>query len=703
MPDTISNIVSTVQGMAQTAATPEVRAVGPGDVGPTTDTKKPGQLVQLPMTPAEVREWWKRIERSDARIKAREDKWDILLNEYLPTVSKSGEAETVKTNGHFRNVHSKIGQLFYRSPDLLLSPDDPSPAQNQMPNPMQQFAPIDPMTGVQQQLPPLQMEDIIAVKQAVLKKKMGRDGIKGNRLMDQMLFDVLAWAGIGCCKVGYRCVFKPIQRPKMIPDPNAIAQTQQYGAVLGVNGAPPPPMVPQTDIMGKPVMETINVPVHEEWYARRFSPKKVIFNDDLRSSMFDEDATMMGMHFYLSPRDAVKKFGITEEEASKAASDDRIHEYQEDQQGDKTPGLVECVELYVKASVYTDEVHPLALNQLILIKGMQDRPVVWRPDPDQEFDPNTGKLTKDSRIGFPYRVLTIRDLADSPFPPSDSAFTNSLIKQQNTWRRQSIRLRDACIGKYLYDSGAFGPEEIEQLKNGEIGDFIGVGEGKMQAGVEKIFAATTRLTGSVDDQRGQQAIKQDMNETLGISSVQSGVENDTVRTATEIHDVGSAMQARNEKELGRVVDCYLDIVRIIDQLLMRYMDQDEYINIAGDEGASRIQMWNGSMVSGKYLYDIAPDSQLRVDSANEFLQDAKLYNLAAPDPLFNRAYMLRRMARRRGLDPAKVVLDPMAQLTQPPHGGPSGQGGMVSQHQNSNSGQMPNAPGAENHREAQVK
>jgi hypothetical protein len=462
-------------------------------------------------------------------------------------------------------------------------------------------------------------------------------------------------------------------------------------------------MVPQVDpITKQPVMETIKVPVFEEYYARRFSPKKLIMNADLRSTMFDEDATFLGMRFYISPKKAMADYKITEEQAKIASEDTYFHQYKNDPETGKG-GLVECVELYYKASHFADEVHPQVLNQLVLIKGINDKPMVHRMDPDQEFDQTTGRLTQDSRIGFPYRVLTIRDLADSPFPPSDSAFTNSLIKQLSTWRRQSIRMRDASIGKYLYDSGAFGPEELEQMKNGDVGEFIAVQDGKLVNGADKVFAQTSRLQSTPDDQRGQAAIKQDMNETLGISSNGSGVENDTVRTATEVDTVRDAMQARNEKELGRVVDDYLDIVRIIDQLTMRYMDGNEYVEIGGEEGASRMQMWNGKLISGKYLYDIAPDSQLRIDSAQEFLMDMKFYNIAAPDPLFNRGYMLRRMARRRGLDPAKVVLDPLQMMGQPAHGGNSTQGAAVSQHEQSNSGGMQNAPGAENHREAQVK
>jgi hypothetical protein len=678
----------TITQLAQQAAAPERKEAGPGDVGPTvnqTPQQKQG-LVTLPFTPEDLEAWFKRIDASDARIKAHMDIADILLDEYMPVVKATGTPEAVKSNGHFRNVHSKLGQLFYRSPDVILEPDDPGPASNTMPNPM------DPAG------PPLKMEDIIAVKSAVLRKKMGRDGIKGGRLMDELLFDVLAWAGIGCAKVGYKAAIKQIQRPQMVPAP----PTPNPGDVLGLSQpVQAPQMVPATDAMGQPVMETVPVTVFRSWYARRFSPKKLITNADLYSTRFEEDSTFLGMHFYMSPQMAMKAFGLTEDEASKVAKDDKRHEYKDAAQtGDE--GLVHGMELWVKLPYFTDEVHPQAIGQLVLIEGIKDRPIVWRPSPDQQFDPNTGQLTPDSLDTLPIKILTIRDIADACFPLADSAFTNSGIKELGTWRRQSVKLRDVNIGKFLVGSTTFDDVELEALRNAEAGEIITVDEAVLANGIEKVIGMTPQIKAGPDDPRSQELMKREVDETLGISANQAGVPEDTVRSATETAAVSQAIAARNEKERGRVVDFWLDIVRAVDQLLMRYATQDEYVQIGGDEGARRMQVWNNKIISGKYLYDIAPDSQLAVDTAKDFTQLLNLYNLAAGDPLFNRTYVLRRLARMRGLDPLRVVLDP-AQVqaqSQPPHGGP---GATVNQHTASNSGGMPNAPGADNHRATQVK
>jgi hypothetical protein len=726
-----TDLVSQLQSMAEDPKTEDAPVEdGTNDAGPDTGG---GQLVTLEMSEKEIGEWWKEIERAKARRTSREDSWDLLLDEYMPVVTKSGVAETVKVQAHFRNVQTRIGSLFYRSPDVTLMPDDPGPANNVFPT-------VPQAPGMAPAQPPKTMGDVIAIKQAVLKKKLGRDGIKANRLMDELLFDVLAWAGLGGYKIGYKATFKTVSKPKMQPGP---AQPSMLGLA-------PAPQVPVLDpVTQQPMMEDVDVPVHEEYYARRISPKKLLWDSQLKSVRFREDAAWVGHEFFISKKRAMKEFGLTDEEASKATQDERYHKYQGDDQTAGV-GLVHGYELFLRANLYTDEVHPEAICQLILIEGIKDRPVVWRPSVDQEFDEATGRLTQDSLLGFPLGFLTIRDLADSCFPPSDSAFTNSDIKQMSTYRRQTIRLRDAAIGKYLFDPTAFDETDVDLLKNGDIGEFIAVQDGKLKDGPDKIFTPTTKLQGSADDQRGFMGIKQDMNETLGVGSNASGVETDTVRTATEADKVASAMQARNDKEESRVIDVFLDIARGIDQLLMRYMTDTEYVEIAGEEAGAAMRAWNGKLITGKYLYDVAPDSQKRPDMAKDRADTLQYYNLTAKDPMSNRQYILKKLARQFGNDPAKAVVMPppppppvpeppkitfsftaddlddprvitLVQVltggpqgaavtlgitghqAQPEHGGPNEPGDVISQHLQSNSGGKENAPGASNHRESQVK
>lgn len=689
MANMLTDLMDRMTGAAGRVVAEESAFPGPSTVGPTDMQAGKGgsakQLVPKPMTEEQREGWWREINIARERRRTRAVDWDVLLDEYMPLVSPSGSSEALKVNQHFRDVHSKVGQLFYRCPDVVLEPLSPSALDNQMPNPM---APL-PLPGVPAPpAPPLTMVDIVATKQAVLNNKIGKDGIKMQRLMDELLFDTLAWAGFGVSKLGYRCVTKAIQMPKMMDQP-------MPGSILGIQTQPQPMLDPA----GQPVMETVEVPVYEHYYNRRISPKKALWSPFHNSTRFDEDAAWVGFEFFMSKPQAIKAFGLSEEDLGKTAKDDLIHPFKADSNVDVTnpDGLVHGIEIFCRSELYTDEVHPQAIHQLVLIEGLKEKDVVWRPSPDQEFD-QQGQLTDDSLIGFPIRFLHIRDLADSAFTPSDAAFTNSGIKELTTYRRQDIVRRNAAAGRYMADGGAFDKEDIQAIQNSECGTVHIVEAGQMTSGIEKIFALMPQVKNTPDDYRGQQLIKHELNETVGMSSNQAGTPEDTVRTATEIANVQTNISARNSKEQSRAVEYYVDCVRMIDQLLMRYATEEDFVKVTGKDGAMRWMIWKNDIIAGRFLYDIAPDSQLKIDTHHDKERLQRLYNLTAADPLVNRAYLLRRMARAEGLDPAQVILNPMEQMAQAPHGG---ENNPANKHAASNSGGRPNEPGAGNHRAAQ--
>lgn len=745
--DDLTDIVGKIQGLAEKAdAGNQPVENGPNDAQPTLQTKDVPQaptpegnpMVTLPITSDDIDQWFQRIERSQNRRKEREQKWDVLIKEYLPTVERSGAPESVKMNLHFRNVNTKMGSLFYQKPDLILTSKDPGPANNQIPSPMPPGAPVGTLPPQ-----PITMEDLIAIKQAVLNDKLGPEEIDAEELMDEVLFDPLAWADIAGVKVQYRCITKTVTQPKLITPP----QPTQPGSVLGISTPPQP--IP--DPSG--ATEDIPVTIYEEYQAKRISPKKILLDDALYTSRVSKDSTWIGMEFFMSQARAQKPpneggLGLTEDEAKAQGRDDRRAVYDEDSSAENSNGLVHGYEIFCFASVHGgNNPHPKAINQLILVDGLKERAICWRPCVDQTFDPQ-GRLTPDSIDALPILTLTLRPLADSPYSPSDAAFTNSNIKQLTTWRRQSIKMRDSAQGRYAYDKGAFDDPEIDKLKNGEVGDWVGVEEGKLAGGIEKIITPISQAHMTQDDYRGMELLKRDHDEILGIGSTQSGTPEETVQTATQIAAMSTALASRNKKEQNRVIKFYLRMVRMLDQLLMRYATETDYVLVGGDEAKAKPMLWNNKLIQGRYLYDITPDSQLSADTEGDFRLTLQFYNLTAQDPLANRIYILKRLARMRNLDPSKAILPPpppkpttprpnvsvtlkgediqtvtdpvtgqlkpvnqiaydlvMSQPVPPvpqgmagslpPHGGA---GGAANKHEQSNTGKRPNEPGSVNHR-----
>lgn len=598
-------------------------------------------LVTCKLTEEEIGEWWARVNSSRDVRKNLESKWDLLLKEYLPTVTEG--AMDVKAGIHFRNVHSKKAKLFYREPDLILTPD--GPLKDNV---------TDPVTGMV-----FNSGDAATIKQEVLRKKLGRKGVNARRMVGECIFDILAWAGLGCSKIGYRNVTKMVPEPVMQPDPNFVPPPAPQGSMLGLN-TPQAPQVPVIDpLTGQPKVNQTPVVIFEEWYWVRFSPKKLLLPDDLHSSRFDQESPWIGMEFFMPEIMARAAFQIADDvELNQSTADDLVYKHVEQKAGATKKKMVHGIEIWYKASIFDKtEVHPQAIRQLVFIEGDKSKVYVHRPSPDQTFD-ELGNLTPDSMIGFPIHIFSNRDVADTPWVWADSAFTNSSVKQVNTHRQQSVKLRDANIGKFLYDTSAFTPDEVDRMKRGEVGEWIAVEAGRLNNGSEKIVAALIKNEPARSDWQTAEALKQDIQETLGIGGVNAGASEDTVRTATEIQTSASALAERLEDEQDRILDDYLLGVEKFDALLQRYATESDYVRWVGKDGVQRLQMWNQKTISGRWAYTCQPDSQLRIDVARNRAQKLQFLTVTAPyaNTIVNVKPIVKSLAKDFGLDPNEVIM-----------------------------------------------
>lgn len=605
---------------------------------PGQEEVAPNPLLTLAMTEEQAKEWWDDIQQAERRITDREQEWDILMAAYMPTVTKGGEPESLNSNFHFRNVHTKLANIFYKLPELHLEPLQP----------MKDVVAMHPVAGT-----PITAEDAVPIKQAVLNAKLGRKGVNGARLMNLLIQDALQWAGIACVKVGYSVTMKTVPMPVMGP-----ALADEFGNVPLDPATGMPQQVPQTDpVTGEPMMQEQQVPIYEDWYMKRFSPKKLLLPSDLTSGLIDDEARFIGHKSFLTKEEVNSAFQI-DYDLEATSEDDRIYKDPKDS-STVVKKKIAVYELFARASKYrsAEQPHPKAIDHIVFIEGIKDRPVVYRPSPDQTFD-ELGKLTPDSIETFPIRVLYLRDMPDSPFPPSDAAFVNSQVKNLNTHMQQSVRLRDAAIAKMGYDEEKLTPDEVKRIKNGQVGDWIALTGGALAEGMDKIVGQITTPVAARDDFRLAGALKANMDETLGIDAHTAGIMSDQRVTATEISESSKNSGQRMGMEQLRAIDFWLGCVEIYDVLLQRYATQAEYILIVGQDGTKRMQLWNNKVIAGKYAYDIKPDSQLHIDAARDRQQTLAYYKETAPDPMTNRYPVLRKLAGLFGLDPGVTVNDP---------------------------------------------
>lgn len=585
----------------------------------------PPPLADLPMSADDVGLWWTRVELAIEARKVHAIRWDALLKAYLP----SDNPEAINSNTHFRNTEQKKAQLFFKSPELTLTALEPLKDQVQGPDGAMHTS-----------------EDIVTIKQAVINKLLGRDGVNLKRLMDEVLFDVLQPAGMSPTKICYEADFVTVT--ETVQD----GEAPMEGSVLGLQTVP------------KMKEVEVEVPIHEEWTWKRFSPMKLLIPHDWRSTRYDE-APWIGMQFVKSLELAKREYHLPDDFEGNATTDRHVFDsVLGKQDGATSAEMVEGVEIWYRPAFYgSTQPHRQIQHRLVLLKDQRTSAAKHTRSPYQDLGPD-GRLTPDSMIGFPIHVCTLRDLSDSAYIPSDAAMTDPLVRQENTWASQDIKLRDANIPRFLFDGSI--AEAIKKLATADVGDGAEVETGKLLQGIDSLVAALPHLEKAASDVQGRAAIQQLINQTLALGPTQSGSVNTKVLSATEISNAQQTANTRAEAEQARALDFVLDGVRKFDALIVRYADSQDYVQWVGQDGTKRLNAWNGKMLAGRFAYDAKPDSQLRIDLAQQRQQDIQFVNLMANAPEANRAELLRGLARDFGKDAAKIIQPAPAKTPEPP-------------------------------------
>jgi hypothetical protein len=445
--------------------------------------------------------------------------------------------------------------------------------------------------------------------------------------MDKTIFDVLCPAGWGATKIGYDVVTRPVTQA--IPHP--------------IPGMPP-------------IVQTIDVPVFEEWFWEYFSAKKLLVPDDYFDNQFDK-APWLGMEFAMPLLQAKRKFKLPEDFSATTTADPYVFDDPQGSGSSRTPtrDLVTGVEVWYRAALEDEAVfHPELLRKLVLIDGMPDQPATHMDSPYQSLDAQ-GRLTPDSMVGSPIHVLTIRDLTDSAYIRSDCSMTRDLVDQLAKFLTTQVKQRDTSIPLRLCDEGVITPDVMQKIVSGDYGSFIPIPEGRLEPPpvVEIARAQYPR-----ENFEGQARIERQLAKTLALDSNQTGVSDENARTATELTLVQNNASVRLKGERNRVIQFFLAGVRKFDSLLQRFATDTSVIQIVGPDGAREWAAWNKLTIAGRWAYAIKPDSGIDLDEATARKQALDTYNFLGKDPLVDRSYLISELAPALHLDPQRVKAPP---------------------------------------------
>lgn len=587
----------------------------------------PAQVV--PLSEDELAYWRQEIDRAQRvrdEVAARHD-WQGNLDRYAPSdvVRTKGE---VNVGADFRDVERKKAALFYDVPAVGLLVDDGD-------QPLAAAQP--PVPGQPPPPPPPTLGSLVSVHQELLNAMLGPTELHLKPTVHKVLLDVLAASGVGAVRVGYQATTEPVQT-EPIADP-----------VTGMELQP---------------AQTIDVPVHEEWFVSRLSPKALLLPADFR----DTDGRYLpwvGYRWQKPASQVRREYGLPEDFSLPNGDRQKPFFYEDDA---AKPGVgggdpqVTGVYLEYRAHTRGKARHPEVVWCLSLVDGME-QPLKHGPSPNQAIGED-GRLTPDSLIGFSVRPLWIRDLPDSAYPPSDCAVTGPLTRELNKFRTQMVMARDAAKDVILVDTEKLNPEARDQVERGTIGRYVPVEPGALAGGIDQVMKQVATASLGREHYTANDYIERDREAILGISANQSGSTTTTERSATEVQTIQKNSEARFELERQRVVAWFLDVVRAVDALIMRYGDERLAMRVLGPRKG---QFWAQfrQALAGGYRYDMQIDSGKYLDVEANRRQWLQFYQMTAQDPFANRMVLLKKLAQAWGLDAAEWIVPPEPPKPQP--------------------------------------
>lgn len=561
--------------------------------------------------------WRGEVERSRRFAETYWPEWQTNLNYYVGESPDVADAQTnsenwVNINADFYNTELKVAQLFYDTPTLTLTSKG-------------EFAPQRPAASIpgQPPQPPPDASPIVSAHRDLLNELLGPNHANVLPTVQKAIKDCILTAGVGATKIGY------------------YASMQDVPGMLGQQ-----------------------MPVDECWYWERVPSKKFRIPADFRDSDFDK-AAWLGMEFRVPLADARRQFNLPPDYKGIAAVDDKVLSTETRVNDDSNVPYVDGVEIWYKAAIFDqDAVHPKLIRRHILVEGLEEFVEKTTDSPYHTLLP-TGRMSADSMNGYPIHILTLRDVPDNAFIPSDAKMARPLVRELCKFRTQQVQERDANLPRFLIDSSKLPPETVTKIMEGTIGAMIPVEEGAIANGAQSVIAQVTQGSVTRGSYAANDYIQRDLDKTSGIDAVGAGIKAEGSPTATEISVVDKQRNVRLDAERRRALAWYIKGVEKFSALIAKFMTPQLAIPYIGSQSAQAWAMWDKQAWDGRFVFGAKPDSQIKLDAAAERKFALDMYQFLARDPNVDRKALLRNLLEKANLDPAEILVTPPPKVDQP--------------------------------------
>jgi hypothetical protein len=365
-------------------------------------------------------------------------------------------------------------------------------------------------------------------------------------------------------------------------------------------------------------------------------------------------AEWLAHDFFITP-EVAKKNGwdtdgatILAHDRNAVDEDDRICKLED---GGRRTGQIQCRETFFYPEKLGFHDNPDMIHRLVYLGGQKD-PVVYEAFRDQKFD-ERGRWVRGLKT-LPIKVFTLRYVSDCALPPSDCAVTRSASNELAEFRTQQMKHLRKAVPRVAVDVSRFMNDDIKQkFINGKHYDDIPV-DGNPQ----NVSAPIGQPQMPIENGRSEQELKGDIDRAWALPRDSAAEPGNT--TATEVATIARATATRLAGETNVTLRFFLALAEGVGSLIQLYADREDYVEIAGEQGATQIEAWDKDTVAGEFLYDLVPDSSKPSDAKGD--QDLALnrHNLIANSPFVNGKEEMRQLIEAFGGDPAPLVQDPPA-------------------------------------------
>ena len=311
--------------------------------------------------------------------------------------------------------------------------------------------------------------------------------------------------------------------------------------------------------------------------------------------------------------------------------------------------IVVGIEIWLRAARFDPKVkHPEWFRQLVFIDGIQ-KAVLYRDSPYQRFDPQTGRFLVGMRRN-PIHMKALRYVADSAYPPSDCTISRHQVDELSEARTQMRKQRKRSLPLRWIDRNRAAPDDIDRIKRGDVQSIIPTdGRG------DEIIGEVARAEFPRENFNIVNVIQQDIDKEWALGSNQQGVTEDTVRSATELSLIQSNINTRQDYERNSVLAFAIEVAESLGALIQLFADQQEYVEIVGQDGVKRLEAWDKTTIAGEFVYDAKPNSAQRLDATQDKKDWLDWTNFTAKSPVVNQEEIIREGAPKFGFNPQRIM------------------------------------------------